>query len=369
MIKPYPAPGGDMIPIPGYMGGLIMPRLVDLAEERFSGLELPHDELGGAYQEVVGRADAEGGDGELLLVLFLCQALRSHPMLSSYLADAGVAISRQVPDAIVVPFGKHSYALVLLDQPRRREVADMTLTPGVVGRLALDPDRRFEPDAAPWLDWLRHRGSWGSDIRPRDLESALVSVANKLTLGMLVARQPRWRPLAAQVQDSGTLLGSIGIVGTDALGNSVATTASHVVSGCDDVEVDGITCAVLADKPEVDMAVLDIGTTALAVATPTGIRTDAPGVRNPVIFDGAATPMRSTRISGVDPSVVAPTQRFASRVYTDPDAADGDSGCALLDADDKLIGFCSELTPIPSDFEAATWIWADQALTRSGVLI
>ena len=196
-----------------------------------------------------------------------------------------------------------------------------------------------------------------------------MSVARQLTLGMLVAAQPRWRPLAAQVQDTGMLLGSVGIVGTDVAGNSVATTASHVVSGHANVDVDGITCVVLADKPEVDMAVLDIGGTTPAVATPIGIRTDAPGVRNPVTFDGAATPMRTTRISGVDPSIVAPTQRFASRVYTAPDATDGDSGCALVDADNKLIGFCSELTPIPSDFEAATWIWADQALTRSGVLI
>ena len=347
-----------------------MTRLASLAEERFSGLELRDDDLGGAYRDVVGQVGERGGDGELLLILFLCQALRSNPMLSGYLADAGVAISRPVRDAIVVPFGRHGYALVLLDEFRRGEVADVTLAPRDVSRLCLDPARRFEPDAAPWLDWLRHPGTWGSDyIRPRDLESALVSVASQLTLGLLVARQPRWRPLAAEVRDSGKLLGSIGVVGTDALGNRVATTASHVVSRRTTVRVDGITCAVLADKPEVDMAVLDIGTATPAVVTPAGIRTDAPGVRNPVTFDGAVTPSATSRISGVDPSIVAPTKRFASRVYTDPDAADGDSGCALLDASNKLIGFCSELTPIPSDFEAATWIWADQALTSSGVLI
>lgn len=350
-----------------------MPRLVDLAEERFPGLELPRDDLGGAYQEVVGGVGLGGGDGEFLLVLFLCQALRSHPMLGSYLANAREAISRRDPEAIVVPFGRQGYALVLLDQLRQREVADLTLSPRDVRRLALDPDRRFEPDAAPWLDWLRQPGIWGGDIRPRDLENALASVASQLTLGVLVARQPRWRPLTGRVHDGGTLLGSIGIVGTDAGGNDVATTASHVVSGCANVEINGITCAVLADKPEVDMAVLDIGTAASAIAPmivmPSGVRTDAPGHRNPVTFDGAQTPMATTRISGVDPSIVAPTRRFASRVYTDPDTADGDSGCALLDADNKLIGFCSELTPIPSDFEAATWVWANQALARSGVLL
>ena len=39
-------------------------------------------------------------------------------MLGGYLAEAGVAISRRVPDAIVVPFGRHGYTLVLLDQYR-----------------------------------------------------------------------------------------------------------------------------------------------------------------------------------------------------------------------------------------------------------
>jgi hypothetical protein len=358
-----------MLPILGTLGRLGMPGLVELAEERFSNFELRHDDLGGAYQEIVGRVGQDGGDGELLLVLFLCQALKSHPLLNSYLADVGVAISGQDPDAIVVPFGQHGYALVLLYQLGRRQVTSFTLNPSDVSSLALDPNRRFEPDAVPWLDTLRHPRPWSSDIRPGNLESALASVASQLTLGMLVARRPQWRPLAAEVKDGGTLLGSIGVVGTDTLGNRVATTASHVVSGYAYVEVDGITRAVLADKPDVDMAVLDIGTAKLGVPNPIGVRTDAPGVRNPVTFDGAATPNKTTLISGVDPSIVAPTGRFASRVYTDPDAADGDSGCALLDVNNKLIGFCSELTPIPSDFEAATWIWADQALTRSGVLI
>ena len=55
-------------------------------------------------------------------------------MLGGYLAEAGVAISRRVPDAIVVPFGRHGYALVLLDQFRGSEVANVTLSPGDVRR-------------------------------------------------------------------------------------------------------------------------------------------------------------------------------------------------------------------------------------------
>lgn len=352
-----------------------MPGLVDLAEERFSDLELRDNNFGDAYQEVVGRIGEEGGDGELLLVLYLCQSLRSNPALGRYLERSGVLITRQISDSIVVPFGMHGYALVLLDPTRRRSrfrqapIFETSLYPRDVLRLAFDPDRRFAPNATPWLNRPRHPDSLVNGIQPRVLEAAIVSVARRLTLGMIVARQPRWRPLAARVGDNGMLLGSIGVVGTDTFGNKVATTASHVVAGHSNVDVDGVKCAVVANDPHVDMAVLNIQQTTLAVRVPAGVRTDAPGVRNPVTFDGAMTPMRTTRISGIDPSVVAPTRLFASRVYTDPDAVDGDSGCALLDGQNKLIGFCSELTPIPSDFEAVTWIWADQALTRSRVVV
>jgi len=48
------------------------------------------------------------------------------------------------------------------------------------------------------------------------------------------------------------------------------------------------------------------------------------------------------------------------RVYTEADTAKGDSGAALIDEDDHIVGFAYGRSPIDSPAQYSSWVWAEQ---------
>jgi hypothetical protein len=85
-----------------------------------------------------------------------------------------------------------------------------------------------------------------------------------------------------------------------------------------------------------------------------------PGYQAPVSFDGAKSGPVATVVTGTDPAIAAGLRHTAVRVYTQPATAGGDSGAALLDARDRLVGFCSERTGLHAAIGMSTWVWAPQ---------
>jgi len=115
----------------------------------------------------------------------------------------------------------------------------------------------------------------------------------------------------------------------------------------------------------------------LAVTCPTGpchggagLLRRPPVLYRPAVFAGAASGprLRRTRIISCDMSVVSPTPHSGGRVYTDPDTIPGDSGAALIDEDDHVVGFAVGRTAFGAPVEFSTWSWAEQVLTAHGLL-
>jgi hypothetical protein len=93
----------------------------------------------------------------------------------------------------------------------------------------------------------------------------------------------------------------------------------------------------------------------------------APAEHRPATFDGAASGHKQTMIRGYDLSVLDPSPYLSSKVYTDPDTIPGDSGAALIDSDDHIVGFACSRSAFGSPFEFSTWSWADQVLAWHGL--
>jgi S1-C subfamily serine protease len=71
---------------------------------------------------------------------------------------------------------------------------------------------------------------------------------------------------------------------------------------------------------------------------------------------------KEARIVGIDFGVPTPTPQRQLCIYTDPVTNYGDSGGALVNDDDQLVGFSFQRTPFSSPTQYSTWIWAHSAL-------
>jgi hypothetical protein len=90
----------------------------------------------------------------------------------------------------------------------------------------------------------------------------------------------------------------------------------------------------------------------------------APGASELHRFEGASSGLKATRIVGADMGVPTPTPGRQLCVHTTPDLSYGDSGAALINQDERLVGFAFQRTPYgsPSPMSFASWIWAASAL-------
>jgi len=99
-----------------------------------------------------------------------------------------------------------------------------------------------------------------------------------------------------------------------------------------------------------------------------GRSTRAPSEAEPVSFEGAGSGARvSTRVKSHDAGILRKRHTMQLKVQTPADTNTGDSGSALVDDNDHVIGFGFERTA-PGDFpELTDWIWAANALDALGL--
>lgn len=83
-------------------------------------------------------------------------------------------------------------------------------------------------------------------------------------------------------------------------------------------------------------------------------------------FDGAASSYVKTKIRGHDPSILLASTNFASKVYTDNDTREGDSGAILYDSGENIIGFAAFRSAYKEDPSYSVWIWARQVVDHHG---
>ena len=72
-------------------------------------------------------------------------------------------------------------------------------------------------------------------------------------------------------------------------------------------------------------------------------------------FDGAVSGSTRTRVTSFDLAIVDPDPDELAWVYTEPDTARGDSGAALIDEDDFIVGFARRISGYDSDMQYSSW--------------
>ena len=178
--------------------------------------------------------------------------------------------------------------------------------------------------------------------------------------------------LAVTIDDEPRPVATAGVIGTDAAGRLLVTTARHVVDAAvaasAKIMVGGASATVVGSSHELtDSCVLAVACRGVPGAGTGGPLRRPPVLYMPATFAGAASGVKQTKIISFDMSVVSPTPYSGGRVYTDPDTIPGDSGAALVDSDDHIVGFAVGRTAFGAPLEFSTWSWAEQVLAAHGL--
>jgi hypothetical protein len=254
-----------------------------------------------------------------------------------------------------------------------------------------------------------HLARGGIDVDARTVALAVTEMARNAGFGIVVAAEPgelptgtvtpaaipvpATRPVIApapalpvrMLGDPGPVA-TAGVIGTDDEGRVLAVTARHAVADALHLQAHDLDSQDAGLYLAVDLwraTVLDIDAVTdsclLAFAAPAhaagfwsgsghaGPLKIAPAEHRPATFDGAVSGHKQTMIRGYDLSVLDPSPYLSSKVYTDPDTIPGDSGAALIDSDDHIVGFACSRSAFGAPLEFSTWSWADQVLARHGL--
>jgi hypothetical protein len=193
---------------------------------------------------------------------------------------------------------------------------------------------------------------------------------------VVLSRRPKMVPLSAPSPHlailSGTKVSTAGIVCFDGDGVFGVTACFHGTGFAGTlVTVAGVPGVVkLADQVQ-DIVFIPMphGWVKPPLYGLRGVRsTRAPSEAEPVSFEGAGSGSRvSTRVKSHDAGILRKRRTVQLKVQTPADTNTGDSGCALIDHDDCVVGFGFERTA-PGDFpELTDWIWAANALDSLGL--
>jgi hypothetical protein len=88
-----------------------------------------------------------------------------------------------------------------------------------------------------------------------------------------------------------------------------------------------------------------------------------PRFLDPVRFEGIGSREAGTFVIGWSPDLPCVLPYSQLKVLTKPDTVPGDSGAALIDTGDHILGFAFYRTGFGELIEFATWIWADSVFS------
>jgi len=110
-----------------------------------------------------------------------------------------------------------------------------------------------------------------------------------------------------------------------------------------------------------DSCFISIGSTSGIPLRPFKGRLDSvtPRMNQPAEFEGVTSGKTSTTILGWSPDLPFVQPFSQLKVYTAPDTNRGDSGAALIDSDDFLIGFAFYRTTLTGALQYSAWVWAE----------
>jgi hypothetical protein len=182
---------------------------------------------------------------------------------------------------------------------------------------------------------------------------------------------PAWR-VALGSSSSGP---TAGILAKDSDNKRGVTTALHGLGGSSlplgtAIYVDGTKCQLKATDALSDSCFIAIPNDLLPHhdGAHSGVLSgQTPGQGESVEFDRVGLGLKKTTVVGLDPFITIATNLSQKKLYTRADTQVGDSGTALVDAQDRVVGFSLERTGLAADIEFSAWVWADLVVKRLNI--
>jgi hypothetical protein len=79
-------------------------------------------------------------------------------------------------------------------------------------------------------------------------------------------------------------------------------------------------------------------------------------------FEGITSGVTGAHVIAWEIGILGRDRRRGSRVYTTPETVPGDSGAALVDSADHIVGFATGRSIFGAPIEYSAWVWADHVL-------
>jgi hypothetical protein len=160
-----------------------------------------------------------------------------------------------------------------------------------------------------------------------------------------------------------------GVLVQDAAGRVGVTAALHAVPNGSSVTVDGSPGTVISTDNITDSCFIEVGGIAKSGKISRGPLKLAPRQHETVTFEGFSTSPGQARIIAWNYELPYVDHNLQQTVRTDLVTAKGDSGAALVDSSDFIVGFAySRSHPnIPQTY--SSWIWADAVFQTHGLTL
>lgn len=291
--------------------------------------------------------------------------------LTLHMLKASRAAMREA-EAYVVRHGDGTrYDLVILDSDfKRDEPVARQVKPSRVD--IRDGWRKVTRSGS--MQW---RMPWG----PLDLTMAPDAVDELMRVhevGVVIAPKPQIVTTGApspawSVETDMDKVGTAGAIVEDEEGRVGVTTAMHTVSRAGEVKVGGREGIVVSKHEVTDSAFIHVPHLPRAkeqMGLGGALTRMAPAEGEEVGFDGAASGKRPTTLIGWNPTILTPESSLKNnRCLTVPDTEGGDSGAALVDSRDQLLGFASHRSAPGAISEFSAWVWAHHVLRIHGLTL
>jgi hypothetical protein len=310
-------------------------------------------------------ASALGGNDpeQLLAGIFWWRLLQTR-----FCAEAASTLgaSAEADSAVVAHADATRFDLLFLDPIYEGEPYGLFL--GTTGTAAAVSGH--EPDQGV-LDRLLQRSGTLAGLTPAILVRSSAELAAFREFGIAVARAPEQMetcslsPAVAVIDDDNEVLATLGTVLHTRKFGWIATTADHAVpQNATSVKVGNSSLRVMRRHKESDSCLLEIAPALFKEHEQKGLggplRGLPPMQYAPVTFFGGSSMHALTRIHGYDTSIIDPQADEMSKIYTDADTAPGDSGAALIDSQDKILGFSLRRSRYDAPIRFSVWVWAEQ---------
>jgi hypothetical protein len=217
----------------------------------------------------------------------------------------------------------------------------------------------------------------------RLLERAALESGRAQRFGILVAAAPRimftrspspaWRVDPNAVAGATAEPSTAGVVAKNNKNQIGVTAAFHALGSARSTTVAGHKGIVVSDDIVSDSCFIALQDCPIPPAPPAcglagPLRGLTPRVLDPVHFDGIGSKGAvNTVVTSWSPDLPFVVPYSQLKVLTKPVTISGDSGAALIDRNDQVLGFAFFRTGFGEPLEFATWIWAESVFNVHGL--